>query len=287
MPKTTRLSGRRPGLRDGSGRAARFGLRPVGPPSRIRGTGGSSSLARRAATIFLIHLGLTLAAFVFRAGILFFPGIVAGPYADGAAQLLLALPGIFVFDLGLAVISRWASRREDEAAPPDGAGGRPPARKAAVGAAWRIVLLIALHAGDRYLCRLWVFARQHAYTLLGPGFYRGLPLLDMALAAGIAAELILCLARPPVLGRTVAFAARFVSLIGVGLFFALPKLLILPSFLGAPPGAGDTAAKLIALPAIAVLTWRAVRQVPAFLAAISSSWETPEDRKEPPRQPPS
>lgn len=295
LPAMKRCTSRRPRRSGGTKRPSPAGLRFIGPPPpaaplpiRSGGAGGPSPVARYTLMIFLLHLTLTLAAFVHRAGILLFPGIVTGPYADSVLQLLLALPGILVFDLGLAVILSWVfqARAETLPQPTEAALERAVRRRAAlIDAAWRCALLFVLHTGDRYLCRLWIFARQHAYTILGPGFIRGLPLLDLALAAGIAAALIQGFARSPRIGGIALFIARLISLLGVGLFLALPKLLILPAFFGAPPGAGDLAVKLAALPILAALAWRAAGRAPDFLAALTAPWGTRGDRTAPPKPP--
>lgn len=238
--------------------AARSGRLPSSPAGR-------RVFAGWLACVCAAHLGLVLLAFVHRLNIWLFPAAAAGPYTAATIELILALPGIFIFDLGLVTLVFWLLERCRTNAPaPWRFRASPPGRRGAfIALACLVLLFLLINLGRDHLLRLWSPDRRHAYSLLGPGFIRGLPLLNSLLGIAAAARLALFLIRREVWRGAILCAADLACLVGTGLFFALPKLLILPPFLAAPAGLGDTIAKILAAP---ILLWLAVTAARRVLA---------------------
>ena len=216
--------------------------------------------------VFGIHLGMVLLSFVLDLPIWLFPSVPSGPYAARVTQFLLALPGVFIFDFGLTAMALWLLARWRVTLPSPPRLLTPlPSRRALIAKAVFLFLLLALlDLGHHYLLRFWSQQRFKAYELLGPGFTRGLPLLNLAVGWSMLLSLLQLRVRAETWRRILIFASRLVVLIGVSLFFTLPKLLIFPPFLDFVAGAGDIAARLLAVPVIICLAVAVVRSLLAL-----------------------
>ena len=129
------------------------------------------------------------------------------------------------------------------------------------GIIWRLVLLAVLNAGRPWLLRLYVPARHHVYELLGPGFTRGLPLLNLVLTVGLICRLSFLVVRSPIWRRAMLLGADLLALVGVGLLLAMPKLVLVPSCLDLPVELGDLLPKVMAVPVLMGLTGGVIRDV--------------------------
>lgn len=205
--------------------------------------------------VFSVHVGISLLALIFNTGVLVLPGIGAGPFAGGIGQFLASLPGNFIFDFGLVALIMWQIGRHNVKIPfPSPVKVKLPSMaEMIVSIIGGLVMLAILNFGRDFLFRVWIAPSGESYRILGPGFERGLPLLNIVVGVGLAIDCVSLAVRDVVGRRALKVVHGITSLIGIGLFFAIPDIVRIPAAANLPDSLTTLLPKLVAVPVMIAL----------------------------------
>ena len=216
---------------------------------------------------FALHLGVALL------GLSFFPAgtidnqtLTSGDFGRLFLKFLSSLPGIFLFDFGLVALVVWQLERHGVQLP-FLKRIKDPLPGLAVNLATfasEAVFLVILNEYAGKIIRAWWVGNTHSYELLGPGFYVGLPLLNLAIVFTMVIHLTLLALRNNAAKRTLLLANGFVGLICLGLFFAQRDIFIFPAALDLPSNLGTVVSKSVSIPIMLILTFDVGRKVLAL-----------------------